>query len=273
MASAPPPPAGGAHPHESPRPAIEPSSSAPTRDHDDGRTRILGGIDLARVKIPRYRYSIQVLDSGGQWRDWGPIHANGVNIGRSRNSADFPALGTMAVKHMRLSYDHNVLMVEDLGSLNGLYLRMTQPAELADGMRFRVGSQVIEFHRAEPFDPETPQRSQDEEEFFSRDLEPLAYLDLIRPSGRPGLRFPITKRDCTIIGREGPGVNISLTDDPWVSAPHAQVRIDEGRFLLEDLRSRNGTFVHISGSRNVNPGDVILAGRVLFRVADHSSGS
>jgi pSer/pThr/pTyr-binding forkhead associated (FHA) protein len=57
-----------------------------------------------------------------------------------------------------------------------------------------------------------------------------------------------------------------------VSAPHAQIRIDDGRFILHDMKSRNGTFVHVLGSRPLNPGDVILAGRVLFRVVDASSG-
>ena len=34
----------------------------------------------------------------------------------------------------------------------------------------------------------------------------LAFLDLIRPDDKPGLRFPLTKPDQTVIGREGPNV-------------------------------------------------------------------
>ena len=43
-------------------------------------------------------------------------------------------------------------MVEDLGSLNGVYLRITEPVPLIDGMRFRVGNQAIEFHEAGPWE-------------------------------------------------------------------------------------------------------------------------
>jgi pSer/pThr/pTyr-binding forkhead associated (FHA) protein len=239
----------------------------PERDEDD-RTRAIGGVNVDRLKIPRHRFTIQILDSHSQWRDWGPIPANGINIGRSRNSADFPGLASMAVRHLRLGYDHHHLMVEDLGSLNGVYVRVVGAVELNDGARFRVGTQVIEFRCAEPFDKVDPLRSEDEEEFISRDLEPLAYLDLIRPSGLPGLRFPITRREGTVIGRDGRGTNVVLTDDKWVSAPHAQVRFDEGRFLLEDLKSRNGTFVKVSGPSPLQAGDVLLAGKVLFRVVD-----
>jgi len=260
-----------------PPPSIQPPDASPQAQVPEPekperaeaeRTRALGGVDVDRLRIPRHRYVLQILDSQGQWRDWGPIPANGINIGRSKNSADFPGLGSMAVRHLRLGYDHHQLLVEDLGSLNGVCVRVTAAVELEDGTRFRVGNHVIEFRRAEPFDQEPPLQSSDEEEFFSRDLEPLAYLDLIRPSGRLGLRFPITRREGTVIGRDGRGTNIVLTDDMWVSAPHAQVRYDEGRFLLEDLKSRNGTFVRIVGMRPLQAGDILLAGRVLFRVVD-----
>ena len=252
--------------------AAGPASPLDLQSDKEEWTEALKGVDLDRLRIPKQRYSIQILDSHGEWRDWGPIPANGLNIGRAKHSADFPGLASMAVRHLRLGYDRDRLVVEDLGSLNGVYVRLAEPIELDDGMRFRVGSQVIEFRRADPFEPEPPLRSEDDEVFYSRDPEPLAYLDLIRPNGRPGLRFPITRRTPTVIGRAGQGVDVALTDDKCVSAPHAQIRVDDGQFVLDDLESRNGTFVHVLGSRPLNSGDVILAGKVLFRVVDSASG-
>jgi pSer/pThr/pTyr-binding forkhead associated (FHA) protein len=266
------PPAAPPRPVELAQPLDTPPSLYGTDQDEDGATRFLGGVDLGKLRIPRSTFVLQILDIGGQWRDWGPIHASGMNVGRAKNSADFPGLSTMAVKHMKFRYDRTSLVVEDLGSLNGVYLRVTQPVVLSDGMRFRVGNQTIEFHEAEPFDPVPPIVSEDGEEYCSRDLEPLAYLDLIRPNGRPGLRFPITRPDATVIGREGPAAHIALPSDNAVSSKHVQIRREEGKFLLEDLRSRNGTFIHILGTHPVNSGDVILAGRVLFRVIDQSAG-
>jgi pSer/pThr/pTyr-binding forkhead associated (FHA) protein len=249
-----------------------PSSPEHSEDDRQDRTQAIGGVDIDRLKMPKHWYSIQILDSHGEWRDWGPIPANGLNIGRAKNSADFPGLASMAVRHLRFGYNNGPLVVEDLGSLNGVYVRLAEPIELADGTRFRIGSHVIEFRGADPFEPEPPLRSEEDEEFYSRDLEPLGYLDLIRPNGRPGLRFPITKHTPTIIGREGERVDIALADDKRVSALHAQIRVDDGRIVLDDMKSRNGTFVHVLGSRPLRSGDVILAGRVLFRVVDSSSG-
>jgi pSer/pThr/pTyr-binding forkhead associated (FHA) protein len=267
-------PAGHAPGSEWPtRPSGPPEEFSPGAVDNDGKSRFMGGVDSAKVKIPKSTYTLQILDTSGPWRDWGPIHASGMNVGRAQNSADFPGLNTMAIKHMRFSYDNGGLVVEDLGSLNGICLKITQPVELIDGMRFRVGNQTIEFHHTDPFEPVPPRTAEDGEEYCSRDLEPLAYLDMIRPNGKPGLRFPITKLDTTVIGREGPNAHIALTSDSSVSASHAQIRREDGKFFLDDLKSRNGTFVHILGSHPVQSGDVILAGRVLFRVVDHAAES
>jgi hypothetical protein len=242
-------------------------------DDPEAKTRFLGGVDIDKLKIPKYTYTLQILDNQGQWRDWGPIHANGLNVGRAKNSSEFPGLSSMAVRHMKLRYERTSLVVEDLGSINGVYLRVLQPTELSDGMRFRVGSQTIEFHEPGPFEPVPPLVGEDGEEYCSRDLEPLAYLDLIRPNGQPGLRFPITRQDATVIGREGPNTHLALTSDNSVSGMHARVYRKDGKFVVEDLKSRNGTFIHVLGSTKVTSGDVLLAGLVLFRVVDHLGGS
>jgi|GEM_PF-1367820 len=241
-------------------------------DDPDGKTQFVGGVNLDKLKIPKYTFTLQILDNQGQWRDFGPIHANGLNVGRAKNSAEFPGLASMAVRHMKLRYERTTLVVEDLGSINGVYVRVTQPTELIDGMRFRVGNQTIEFHEPGEFTPATPLAGEDGEEYCSRDLEPLAYLDLIRPNGQAGLRFPITRADPTVIGREGPNTHIALTSDNSVSGMHARVYRKEGQFVLEDLKSRNGTFIHVLGSAKVSSGDVLLAGQVLFRVVDHIGG-
>jgi len=227
-------------------------------------------VDISKLNIAKSSFSLQILDTSGQWSDLGPIPPNGRNVGRSMNSANVPGLGSMAVRHLKFTYDRAKLLVEDLGSLNGVYLRITEPVELVDGLRFRIGGQLIEFHREDSFDQVPPLTSEGGEEFYGRDVESPAYLDLIRPNGRPGLRFPIVNLGATVIGREGPGVNIALINDPSVSGRHAQIRREEGKFFLEDLRSRNGTYVNLLDPHELKSGDVVQAGLVYFRVVDQS---
>jgi len=223
-------------------------------------------VDIRQLNLPKSSYTLQILDTSGQWSDLGPIHANGRNVGRSMNTSKVPGLASMAVRHMRFSYDRAKLLVEDLGSLNGVYLRITEPVELEDGMRFRIGGQLIEFHRAEPFDQVPPKTSEEGEELYTRDPEALGYLDLVRPNGLPGLRFPIINLGVTVIGREGPGVNLAMINDQSVSGRHAQIRREDGKFFLEDTKSRNGTYIHLLGPRELKSGDVVQAGLVFFRV-------
>ena len=82
--------------------------------------------------------------------------------------------------------------------------------------------------------------------------------------------FAILVADQLIIGRhsEGPG---RLADDPELSRQHAQTsREDDGRYVIEDLASTNGTLVN--GSRISSPtplavGDSIEVGATTIRVA------
>ena len=63
------------------------------------------------------------------------------------------------------------------------------------------------------------------------------------------------------IGRD-PGCELML-DNLGVSRRHAQLREVEGKFIVEDLKSTNGVFVHGRPvtSAEVNPGDEIKIGK------------
>src|SRR5207302_10036683 len=133
-------------------------------------------LDPHQVGLPKHVFKLQLFGKDNDWHDWGSISANGRTVGRSRGSANFPGLRTMAEKHLRFSYHRTNLFVEDLGSLNGVYVRITEPMVLSGGSKFRIGKHILEFHVAEPTEPVEPRMSDDQEEFSCRDLEPLAFL-------------------------------------------------------------------------------------------------
>ena len=200
----PPPPYGSDRARFSPPGPVAPPSESfevPREPaDDDGMTRMMGGADLQRLKVPRKNLTLQIMDQRGQWHNWSTLSASGLKIGRAEKTAQFPELNSMAVRHMRVTADGPRIKVEDLGSLNGVFLRVTQPIGLTEGARFRVGSQVLEFRLAETLGTIAPKVADDGEEFWCRAVEPLAYLDVLRPDGEVGFRYPITSAEGAVMG-------------------------------------------------------------------------
>ena len=97
---------------------------------------------------------------------------------------------------------------------------------------------------------------------------PLARLVVHDGGGsdlRPGESFNVLP--VTAIGRDLS--NTIVLADPTVSSEHALVNLRDGRWWVEDLNSRNGTYVN--GARIVrpqpaSPGDVIGVGRIQLRL-------
>jgi hypothetical protein len=66
------------------------------------------------------------------------------------------------------------------------------------------------------------------------------------------------------MGREGQGLNV---EDLEVSRRHALIRMAQGAVVIEDLGSRNGTYVNeqrIEDATSLAPGDVIRVGTTSF---------
>ena len=98
------------------------------------------------------------------------------------------------------------------------------------------------------------------------ELEPEVVAYLIKPDGQA---LPVRGAAC-VVGR-GSDVQVRL-DLPGVSRHHARITIADGRALVEDLQSKNGTFVRgerVGEPRAAMNGDEIGFGsvRVTFRLA------
>lgn len=82
------------------------------------------------------------------------------------------------------------------------------------------------------------------------------------PDGRTE-RYPLTHQ--TVIGRSG--ADVTVGDDPFLTARHAAVGENAGHFTLSDLGSTNGTYVRIRGEVELRPGDYLMIGGQVFRFA------
>ncbi len=86
---------------------------------------------------------------------------------------------------------------------------------------------------------------------------------VLMEKGRAGKAFPLDQ-ERVIIGRLG-GSDVILSD-PGASRRHAEVRQQDGGFVISDLGSTNGTLVNGStiGERTLEEGDRITIGRTVL---------
>jgi predicted component of type VI protein secretion system len=89
-------------------------------------------------------------------------------------------------------------------------------------------------------------------------------FQLIQVEPDPSQRFQLT--DSLTLGRVGCDVTL---DDPQASRHHAQVSIRDGRVVVEDIGSSNGTFVagsRIDSATLLDPGVELRIGHTVWRV-------
>ncbi|MEV7021654.1 DUF1707 and FHA domain-containing protein [Kitasatospora sp. NPDC093558] len=84
----------------------------------------------------------------------------------------------------------------------------------------------------------------------------------------PGLNLPYGAGRLTIGRIPGSGLRLH---DASVSRHHAELRHEDGGWMLYDLGSTNGTHVNghrVAGAVRVRPGDQVRFGNLEFRIAD-----
>ena len=93
----------------------------------------------------------------------------------------------------------------------------------------------------------------------------LAVIGVLEPAAAAGKVLSVERP--TLIGR---GAEADITfDDPFLSDRHVRFDRVEGRLVIEDLGSTNGTLVNgipVVGRRTLDRGDVIRVGQTIMEV-------
>ncbi|HEY9232497.1 MAG TPA: zinc ribbon domain-containing protein [Blastocatellia bacterium] len=90
---------------------------------------------------------------------------------------------------------------------------------------------------------------------------PRGRLHLVMEGGQQGEVFDLG--DDTVVGRSQG--DITFPHDGFMSGRHARIERRGSSYVLTDAGSRNGTFIKIKGEVELQPGDMILIGKQLFR--------
>jgi pSer/pThr/pTyr-binding forkhead associated (FHA) protein len=229
---------------EAPAPAQKPGRS----------TLFFGAMQAARAKLTLIR---------GDGEDGVSFTLAGTDhlAGRGDVPISFPDDGYLSPIHANFRYFDNRLVVRDQNSVNGVFVRIAEPATIPSGTAILVGEQVLVV-RSAPVPDDLPDA---EGTYYSASMARPATLELAQQlrGGQTGAVFRPSSPSVTL-GREGNDVNFS--DDPFISGRHAQIRLEGGILSVADLGSRNGTFVRVRGEQALRHGDYVFLGQQLLRV-------
>jgi pSer/pThr/pTyr-binding forkhead associated (FHA) protein len=255
-APTPPPPAPvAAVPAAAPSPSPAPGPVAPAAAAAKGRLVVIG---KDGNEGPSYPLSDQ------------------VDIGRSEGNVVIHDDRYLSPRHARLVRRGERLILRDLGSVNGIFLRLARRSPkqsddpssvdhpLEDQDLILVGQQVIRFEVVRDADDGLGIAvEQDTLVFGTPALPRFARLSVRTVEGATRDVFYIRKNE-TVLGRESG--DIVFTEDPFLSRRHCIFRRDGKRCTLTDLGSSNGTFVKLRGEAELKDGDQFRIGQQLFRV-------
>jgi pSer/pThr/pTyr-binding forkhead associated (FHA) protein len=149
--------------------------------------------------------------------------------------------------------------VRDLGSLNGVFVKMIEDEALQPGQVIRIGQELLRFDIIEP-----PQPLADGTEVMGSPNPGFwGKITVVIGNGVDGSAYPLLNESITL-GRERGEIN--FPEDGYVSGLHCRLAIQNGHAFLTDLGSSNGSFVRLGGEAEIHDGDVLLMGQQLFRV-------
>ena len=230
----------------------------PVNTKPAAKTMFFGALQQQAV-VPRL---VVIKGEGG---DGVTYHLSATNhtVGRATGDIRFSEDLFLNPEHARFTVQGGRLFVKDLGSVNGVFVRIKSPVQLEHGDYFRVGEQLL---------------CLDSEGFSDGGPDPAGTYSYSSP--RPDGRFRVVQQlagggegrivsaqgAALTMGREGNTLN--FPNDRFISGRHARLDAasDTHHVILTDTGSRNGTFIRTKGALELFHGDYLFVGQQLLRV-------
>jgi pSer/pThr/pTyr-binding forkhead associated (FHA) protein/RNA polymerase subunit RPABC4/transcription elongation factor Spt4 len=228
-------------------------------------TRVEATTDLrpAWAHVHNVRARLVLIKGEGQDGPAFPLGDAEHAAGRLEGGIMFPEDPLLSPRHATFFFRENKLYVRDDSSRNGVFVRLRGPKLFGSGAVLLLGEQLLRVEACPA--EEAPIPDAEATYFYASPHRPsrLALVQLL-VGGEVGLVYR-ARTDNITVGREGNDVN--FPEDPFISGRHAQVvAVDDGRFQVTDLGSKNGTYEKIPTLAQLFPGDHVFLGQQLFRV-------
>jgi len=193
------------------------------------------------------------------------IERGSVDIGREEGDIRLTTDRFVSPRHARVYSRGSTFYLRDLGSLNGVFLRVRETEALKDADQILLGSEVLRFGLLTDSEQGLGAANERGTDVYGSPARPR-YACLCERTVEGVYRnvFYIST-DETVVGREFG--DLVFTADSFMSRRHAAIHRDPaaGTFTLRDLGSSNGTYLAIRGEVELREGDHLRVGQHLFR--------
>lgn len=254
-----PPAAAPSAPASKPAPAAKPASppAAPARPAPPPTgegTQVFTGL-----RVPRIEASIVEIKSDGTTGKVTRLIKE-TFIGRAACDVTYGNDMLLSPRHAALSLREGKLFLRDLNSQNGTYIKQRQDAELAPGDVFLIGREIFRISTQELANGQETQVVTGAPKLQRGPV--TAKLERIQLSGEVIEEYSLDKPEITLGRTKG---DLIFKNDPFMSGTHARILVQPGRFVLQDLKSRNGVYRKIRNEVELKDGDEFFLGEQLFR--------
>lgn len=211
---------------------------------------------VPRVKINR------ILKDGSIGDQYALLNEK-LEIGRMRGDVQFPDDDKMAPIHARFSMEKDQLFVEDISGVSSVFIGLIATLTMRDGEIIRMGEQMFRFREKVEAVANAAARGTAIIELASAMDENVAELIFVGPDflDTPA-RLPLNEEEISFGRTRGTYV---FPEDQYMSRAHCKIYHRGEDFFLEDVGSRNGTFVKVRGKAPIPPGATILVGSQVLK--------
>lgn len=261
-------PAPAAPPVTTPAPSIAPvASPAPTAPPASAPSPAIQTSTPPPASAPPAK--LVLLLPNGQEGGTYPLKPDKTLIGRKQGNIlflDDPYVSPLHASFVRMP--DGGLKVIDENSLNGLFLRLRDKTTIDNDDVLLLGKQLLHFERILPTaEPQKQEPNPDQAPAAPVWGSPFnsywGRLTQLISGGKSGNSVLLggTQVD---LGRERG--QLTFPGDRFISGIHARVSFDNHQSYVEDLGSRNGTFLRIQNELILQNGDILIIGEQLLRV-------
>lgn len=194
----------------------------------------------------------------------------GMVAGRQQGDIRLADDPLVAPQHARFTQLGDAVYVEDLGSPQGVFVRLRQPHPLKDGDIILLGHQKLRFSASSGGGAPAAASAKGTRVLGAGQSSAVASPQLVRlgPDNQEGDHFLLKGRETSLGRSQG---TYTFPEDHYMSGSHARIAFEDDQFVLEDRGSTNGTFVRIRKRLLLRDGDTVLIGAQLLRVLTEGS--